>query len=143
MTIGANFNRQGLEKEDGKTNNFNFSQCPESMVERTFGLPISKFSLEKPAPLGAGFSHQHHAYTHVLLAAVVGGAERAPSPTDSKNISQIQIYTALRYNFFTLTNTLSSHILHLSSSFLAKPTRTTQLKFPHGNAIGGQPPPWA
>jgi hypothetical protein len=50
MTIGANFNRQGIEKEDGKTNNSNFSQCPESMVERTFGLPISKFSLEKPTP---------------------------------------------------------------------------------------------
>jgi len=70
-----------------------------------------------------------------------GGAERAPSPTDSKNISQIHIYTALRYNFYTLTNTLSSHILYLSPSFLAKPTRTTQLKFPHGDATGGAPPP--
>jgi hypothetical protein len=69
-----------------------------------------------------------------------GGAERAPSPTDSKNISQIHIYTALRYNFFTLTNTLSSHILYLSPSLLAKPTRTTQLKFPHGDATGGGPP---
>jgi hypothetical protein len=70
-----------------------------------------------------------------------GGAERAPSPTDSKNISQIHIYTALRYNFFTLTNTLSSHILYLSPSLLAKPTRTTQLKFPHGDATGGGPSP--
>ena len=116
MTIGANFNRQGIEKEDGKTNNFNFSQCPESIVERTFGLPISKFSLEKPALV---FPPQLLVPRARFACCFGGGAERAPRPTDSKNISQRKIYTALRYNFFTLSNTLSSHILHLSPSFLA------------------------
>ena len=37
-------------REDGKPNSFNFFPCPESIVERTFVLPISKISLEKPTP---------------------------------------------------------------------------------------------
>ena len=76
-----------------------------------------------------------------FLACGGGGAERAQSPTGSDNFSQIQNYTALRYNFFTLTNTIPSVILHLSPSLRAKPMRTTKVKFPHSNAIEGRPIP--
>jgi hypothetical protein len=70
-----------VRQEDGKTNNFNFFPCPESMVERTFVPPISKNFAGKTNAVGVGFSTQlaPHTSGHVFSLRWWGRGTR-PKP---------------------------------------------------------------
>jgi hypothetical protein len=83
-----------IEKEDGKTNNFNFSQCPESIVERTFGLPIFKIFAGKTNAVGAGFSSPTRAQQARFACCFGGGPHRQQKYFSNKNLhrSAIQLF---------------------------------------------------